>query len=64
MRPWPLFVWPLYSSFFGKNFFRYLSLYFLAPVRMGVVRNLRQQSIHKILALPVSWFTESRKEMS
>lgn len=47
--------------FFGKNLFRYLSLYFLAPVRQGVVRDLRQQMVDKILHLPVSYFTESRK---
>jgi len=47
--------------FFGKNLFRYLSLYFLAPVRQGVVRDLRQQMVDKILQLPVSYFTESRK---
>ena len=47
--------------FFGKNLFRYLSLFFLAPVRMGVVRNLRQQLVDKLMALPLSWFTASRK---
>lgn len=47
--------------FFGKNLFRYLSLYFLAPVRQGVVRDLRQQLVDKILQLPISYFTESRK---
>lgn len=47
--------------FFGKNLFRYLSLYFLAPVRQGVVRDLRQRLLDKILALPISYFTESRK---
>ncbi len=47
--------------FFGKNLFRYLSLYCLAPVRTGVVRDIRQQLVNKILALPISYFTESRK---
>ncbi|HNM27836.1 MAG TPA: ABC transporter transmembrane domain-containing protein, partial [Saprospiraceae bacterium] len=47
--------------FFGKNLFRYLSLYFLAPVRQGVVRDLRLQLVDKILQLPISYFTESRK---
>lgn len=47
--------------FFGKNFFRYLSMFFLAPVRMGVVRDIRKQLVDKILSLPLSWITESRK---
>ncbi len=51
----------LVFTFFGKNLFRYLSLYFLAPVRNGIVRDLRQKLIQKILVLPLSFFTESRK---
>ncbi|MCC6411871.1 MAG: ABC transporter ATP-binding protein [Saprospiraceae bacterium] len=47
--------------FFGKNLFRYLSMFFLAPVRMGVVRDIRKQLVDKILSLPLSWITESRK---
>jgi subfamily B ATP-binding cassette protein MsbA len=47
--------------FFGKNLFRYLSMYFLAPVRMGVVRDIRKKLVDKILSLPLSWITESRK---
>jgi len=47
--------------FFGKNLFRYLSLYFLAPVRNGIVRDIRQQLVQKILALPLSYFSEERK---
>jgi len=47
--------------FFGKNLFRYLSMYFLAPVRNGIVRDLRQQLIVKIMNLPVSYFSEARK---
>ena len=47
--------------FFGKNLFRYLSLYFLAPVRNYMVRDLRGRLVHKMLELPVSYFTESRK---
>lgn len=47
--------------FFGKNLFRYLSLYFLAPVRNYMVRDLRGRLVKKMLELPVSYFTESRK---
>jgi len=51
----------LVFTFFGKNLFRYLSLYFLAPVRNGIVRDLRQKLVGKILDLPLSYFTEARK---
>lgn len=47
--------------FLGKNLFRYLSLYFLAPVRNGVVRDIRRQLVSKILALPLSYFSDERK---
>jgi subfamily B ATP-binding cassette protein MsbA len=47
--------------FFGKNLFRYLSLYFLAPARNGVVRDIRQKLVSKILSLPLSYFSEERK---
>lgn len=47
--------------FFGKNLFRYLSLFFLAPVRNYMVRDLRGRLVKKMLELPVSYFTESRK---
>lgn len=47
--------------FFGKNLFRYLAMYFIAPLRNGIVRDLRAQINEKILALPISFFTEERK---
>ncbi len=51
----------LVLTFLGKNLFRYLSLYFLAPVRNGIVRDLRNKLVGKMLDLPLSYFTESRK---
>lgn len=47
--------------FFGKNLFRYLSMYFLAPVRTGIVRDFRQKMLDKMLALPLAYFSEERK---
>lgn len=47
--------------FFGKNLFRYLAMYFIAPLRNGIVRDLRAQIHAKILALPIAFFTEERK---
>jgi subfamily B ATP-binding cassette protein MsbA len=49
------------SHFFGKNLFRYLSLYFLAPVRNGIVRDIRGKLVDKTLELPLSYFSEKRK---
>ena len=51
----------LILTFFGKNLFRYLSMYFLSGVRNGVVRDLRGKMMDKILELPISWFSETRK---
>ncbi len=51
----------LVSTFFGKNLFRYLSMYFLAPVRNGIVRDLRQKLVTKTLELPLAYFSEERK---
>lgn len=47
--------------FFFKNLFRYLSLYFIVPVRNGVVRDIRQLLFNKMLDLPLSFFSEQRK---
>jgi subfamily B ATP-binding cassette protein MsbA len=44
-----------------RNFFRYLSQFFIAPARNGVVRDLRQELYDKTLALPLSYFSEERK---
>lgn len=47
--------------FFFKNLFRYLAMYFLAVVRNGVVRDLRNGLYKKILILPLSYYNEQRK---
>lgn len=47
--------------FFFKNFFRYMAMYFLAVVRNGVVRDLRNGLYKKILILPLSYYNEQRK---
>lgn len=51
----------LVLTFFGKNLFRYLSLYFLVPARNGVVSDLREKLVRKMLDLPLSYFSEARK---
>jgi len=47
--------------YFLKNLFRYLAMYFLAVVRNGVVKDLRNVLYRKILILPLSYFNEKRK---
>lgn len=47
--------------FFLKNLFRYLSMFFMAPLRNGIVRDLRAQLFDKVLALPLSFFSEEKK---
>ncbi|MDX1940453.1 MAG: ABC transporter ATP-binding protein [Saprospiraceae bacterium] len=47
--------------FFFKNLFHYLSLFFMAPVRNGIIRDLRRQLFDKILHLHLGYFSEERK---
>lgn len=49
------------GCFFFKNLFRYLSLFFITPVRNGIVRDLRQALFEKTLRLPLSYFSDERK---
>jgi len=47
--------------FFFKNLFAYLALFFMAPARNGIVRDVRTQLFDKLLQLPLGYFTEERK---
>ena len=49
------------SLFFLKNFFRYLASYSITFLRTGIVKDLRDKLYHKIVELPISYFTEKRK---
>lgn len=44
-----------------KNLFLYLSLYFLNPVRNGIINDMRTKMYNKILGLPIGYFSEQRK---
>lgn len=44
-----------------KNGFNYLALYHLAPVRNGVVRDLRNDIYRKTLSLPLAFYSQERK---
>lgn len=47
--------------FFLKNFFGYLSSFFLTFLRNGVLRDVRDAVYKKILELPISYFSEKKK---
>lgn len=49
------------SLFFLKNLFRYLASYVITFLRTGVVKDLRDNLYHKIVELPVAYFSEKRK---
>ena len=49
------------SLFFFKNLFRYLASYSITFLRTGVVKDLRDKLYHKIVELPIAYFTEKRK---
>ncbi len=49
------------SLFFLKDLSKYLASFFLAILRNGVIKDIRNDLYDKILALPISYFSEKRK---
>lgn len=47
--------------YFVKNLFRYMAMYYIAVVRNGVVRDIRNALYLKILILPLSYYSEKKK---
>lgn len=47
--------------FFLKNAFRYSALYFMVPIRNGIIYDLRQRLFQKYLELPLSFYSNERK---
>jgi ABC-type multidrug transport system fused ATPase/permease subunit len=47
--------------FLLKNVFRYLALYFIAPLRNGIIYDLRKELYQKYLDLPLSFYSNERK---
>ncbi len=47
--------------FLLKNLTRYLAMVYLAPIRNGVVKDIRSALYNKILALPLGYFSDERK---
>ena len=48
-------------AIFFKNLFRYLAMYFISPIRNGVVRDIRNKVFNKTLDLPLSYYSEEKK---
>lgn len=44
--------------FFLKNVCRYLAMYFMTPVRNGIVRDLRSEVFSSLMQLPVAFFKQ------
>ncbi|WP_166381782.1 ABC transporter ATP-binding protein [Polaribacter sp. 11A2H] len=49
------------TLFFLKNLFRYLASYVITFLRTGIVKDLRDNLYHKIVELPIAYFSEKRK---
>jgi len=57
-----LFICILVVTFiFLKNVFRYFAMFFLANIRIGVVKDLRNELYGKSLRLPLSYYSDERK---
>ena len=46
---------------FLKNLFRFIAAYNMAPIRNGVIKDLRNEIYDKILVLPLSYYSAERK---
>ena len=46
--------------FFLKNVFRYLAMYFIVPMRTGIVRDIRAELFDKYMRLPLSYYSDQR----
>ncbi len=51
----------LLGTFFFRNLFRFLAMYFLAKVRIGALRDIRNDLYSKLLILPLSFYSSQKK---
>lgn len=51
----------VFVSILLKNFFAYMSMYFLNPIRNRILNDMRSSMYSRILQLPIGYFTEQRK---
>ena len=48
-------------AFFLRNFARFMAMYFMANVRIGAIKGLRNAIYSKILILPLAFFSQHKK---
>lgn len=51
----------LITAFFLRNLNSYLALYFMAAVRTGTIKDIRDTIYHKIMILPLSFYSKNKK---
>ncbi len=51
----------LLASFFLRNLARFLAMFYLANVRIGAVKDMRNEIYKKLLILPLSFFSSRKK---
>ena len=51
----------LFVSFFFRNLGRFCACFFLAKAKVGAVRDIRNDIYHKILVLPLSFYSNQKK---
>jgi ABC-type multidrug transport system fused ATPase/permease subunit len=56
-----LICFAVFMLTFLKNICRYLAMFFIAPIRNGVVRDLRNKMYTKSLALPLNYYSDEKK---
>ena len=49
------------SLFLLKNLFNYLGLFFITFLRNGVLKDIRNHIYHKVITLPISYYSEKKK---
>jgi subfamily B ATP-binding cassette protein MsbA len=48
-------------AFFLRNLARFMAMYFMANVRVGAIKGIRNSIYHKLLILPLSFFSKHKK---
>lgn len=51
----------LVTAFFLRNLNSYLAYYFMASVRTGTIKDIRDAIYHKIMILPLSFYSKNKK---
>jgi len=54
-------VLAFFTTFFFKNIFRYLGMFFITPPRNGFIRDLRKELYEHLIDLPVLYFKDKKK---